>query len=764
MEYRKLISVIIPVYNVEPYLSACLDSVVKQAFSMFEIICINDGSTDHSLKILERYQKEYSCVQVYSKENGGLSSARNYGMLKATGKYVFFLDSDDLLADENSLSFMVENMEKHSLDALHFDGRAFFEDEGDYQNSAYYDKAYQRKRSYGLYQKGINLLKDLVVEGDYYVQSSLQCYSREFLKKSHVFFSEGMLYEDAAFTFKMFLLSARVMHQNRVVLLRRIRHGSIMQVQPKFINLYSAFYAYFDTLQFAMYHRDSRHVDAEVSIILEGLRNRARSLFYQIPDEEKKKMDTLPRYEQLLIQKSLEMNIKCLDNSYIFPFHLFESGSKVLIYGAGNVGKKFYCDAVGGDRIKIVGIVDQRASEMQEGEIPVLPTNYINRFEYDYILIAVENKVIASEIREALQKMGIDKQKIKWDGDVYLKDRYISRSYVYQKFAKELLKRTQKRIFLFMLPEHGNLGDYAIGMAEQQFLKDFFPEYAPIFVTTNEWIEMKDLFKESITEQDPMFITGGGFLGDIWESNNVCREIVKLFPNNIKILFPNTLTYRHMDVNQVRDDLNHLLKDNSTYLFLREKQSWKISCDQGYREKCFCFPDMVLYLGKQCTTKKNKNGKVLLCFRNDVEKVFKGTEQIKKLLLNESVPYDETDTHMKQYVSQEDGKKYVEQLLKKFAQYELVITDRLHGMLLSYLSGTPCIAFDNSTHKVFGVYEWISAESGITFFEQYESESMLKAIHDQMGNTITYVPDIEMRQQFEKMGDLIRGLLAGHNL
>ena len=94
---KPLVSVLIPVYNVEKYLSRCLESIVKQTLTQIEIICVNDGSTDGSLEILEKYQKEDSRIIIINKENGGLPSARNAGLDRAKGKYVGFVDSDDFV-------------------------------------------------------------------------------------------------------------------------------------------------------------------------------------------------------------------------------------------------------------------------------------------------------------------------------------------------------------------------------------------------------------------------------------------------------------------------------------------------------------------------------------------------------------------------------------------------------------------------------------------------------------------------------------------
>lgn len=92
---NQLISVILPIYNVENYLRQCLDSIIEQTFHNLEILLVNDGSTDGSGKICQEYLKKDSRIRYFEKENGGLSDARNYGIERAQGEYITFIDSDD---------------------------------------------------------------------------------------------------------------------------------------------------------------------------------------------------------------------------------------------------------------------------------------------------------------------------------------------------------------------------------------------------------------------------------------------------------------------------------------------------------------------------------------------------------------------------------------------------------------------------------------------------------------------------------------------
>lgn len=114
-----LLSIIVPVYNAEEYVKVCLDSLLHQNFDNYEIICVNDGSRDNSLSILLDYEKINHKIKVINKENGGVSSARNMGINSASGKWIWFVDSDDYIPF-NCLDYLVSNLED-DIDYLAFD-------------------------------------------------------------------------------------------------------------------------------------------------------------------------------------------------------------------------------------------------------------------------------------------------------------------------------------------------------------------------------------------------------------------------------------------------------------------------------------------------------------------------------------------------------------------------------------------------------------------------------------------------------------------
>ena len=97
---NNLVSIIVPVYNIEKYINRCIDSIIKQSYKKIEVIIIDDGSTDNSSKIIDNYPQKDSRIKVIHKENGGLSSARNEGMKYASGDFLCFIDGDDYIDDE----------------------------------------------------------------------------------------------------------------------------------------------------------------------------------------------------------------------------------------------------------------------------------------------------------------------------------------------------------------------------------------------------------------------------------------------------------------------------------------------------------------------------------------------------------------------------------------------------------------------------------------------------------------------------------------
>lgn len=186
-----LFSLVIPVYNVESYLHDCLDSVLHQTFKEWEAICVNDGSTDGSLKILEEYAAKDSRFKVVNQENGGLSAARNTGMDNATGEYILFLDSDDWM-EHTALKTIDAAIAGE--DMVCFSGRRYFEESKTFnQPDVLADKTYTYGMDY--YNENSLLSRDFA-----FVCVVLRAYRQAFLIENNLRFKEGIYHEDNLFT------------------------------------------------------------------------------------------------------------------------------------------------------------------------------------------------------------------------------------------------------------------------------------------------------------------------------------------------------------------------------------------------------------------------------------------------------------------------------------------------------------------------------------------------------------------------------------
>jgi glycosyltransferase involved in cell wall biosynthesis len=185
-----LLSIVIPVFNVEKYLRECIDSVLNQDLKNCEIICINDGSTDSSRAILKEYQYSNSHLKVIDQPNGGLGSARNTGLLSSVGRYIYFLDSDDFLLPESIAKIKTilvsEDLEVLVCNALINGEVNYFNNSPVFQNRLLTGDRYI-KLSYQ-------------VNNTFAVPIWLHVYKREFLISNNFYFVSRIYYEDELFT------------------------------------------------------------------------------------------------------------------------------------------------------------------------------------------------------------------------------------------------------------------------------------------------------------------------------------------------------------------------------------------------------------------------------------------------------------------------------------------------------------------------------------------------------------------------------------
>ena len=206
------VSIIIPVYNVEKYISKCLDSLVKQTLKEIEIIVVNDGSPDNSQKIIDKYVKKYpDKVKSYTKENGGQGSARNYGLEKAHGEYIGYVDSDDFI-EPTMYELLYSKAKKDKLDIVIC---------GNYIVSE--DYKYKKEDSFTIkYQTSF----ENAIFGKMAVWNKI--YKKEILIDNKLKFKEKVWYEDLAFTVKALMQTKKIGFIDEPLYDYLLRAGSTM--------------------------------------------------------------------------------------------------------------------------------------------------------------------------------------------------------------------------------------------------------------------------------------------------------------------------------------------------------------------------------------------------------------------------------------------------------------------------------------------------------------------------------------------------------
>ncbi|MCT7912246.1 glycosyltransferase [Arcobacter lacus] len=213
------ISIIVPVYNAEEYLDECLQSILKQTIiENIELICVNDGSSDNSLEILNLYKTKFPNMLIIDQKNAGSAMARNNGLQIAKGEYIYFVDNDDYLANENCLSELYSVAKKESLDILNFNHLILKNNSlNKFSIKRENNKIYTGKEYLSTAQKGniTNTPWDKILK-------------RSYLKEINFAYTSGVISDDAEALLPLFYDAKKVSFVDNFAYVYRIRPNSVM--------------------------------------------------------------------------------------------------------------------------------------------------------------------------------------------------------------------------------------------------------------------------------------------------------------------------------------------------------------------------------------------------------------------------------------------------------------------------------------------------------------------------------------------------------
>ncbi|WP_455438928.1 glycosyltransferase [Streptococcus salivarius] len=201
---KPLLTVVIPVYNVEKYLKRCIESILIQEWKSYDILLVDDGSTDSSPQICDDYAKAYDFISVIHKKNGGLSAARNTGISQAKGEYVYFPDSDDWL-EPDAFMALAEVLESQKFDIISFN-REFVKGEEDaIVSEPEVTQVFEGKDAF------VQMLKHSYITGF----ANDKIYRKSLFIDNNILFPKGKYYEDLGTNYKLFLSAKKVYATNQ---------------------------------------------------------------------------------------------------------------------------------------------------------------------------------------------------------------------------------------------------------------------------------------------------------------------------------------------------------------------------------------------------------------------------------------------------------------------------------------------------------------------------------------------------------------------
>lgn len=398
-----IVSVIVPIYEVEKYLQRCIDSIRNQTYEQLEIILVDDGSPDGCGAICDEYSKSDSRIVVIHKENGGLSSARNVGLDVATGKYVAFIDADDTV-HAKFIETLLGLCEKYECDIAQCDFLTVSEESLNLPLNLQEPLAFYT---------GKQALSKLCVEKNDvpFVIAWNKIYKRELF--CEIRYPIGRIHEDEFTTYQILWKARKIVVTNQYLYYYLQRPDSIVRrkYSVKRLDALDAFKERMDFLK-------KNKLETEFLVTMQkyiGLIEKNCKALKENVEGYEDTYDTLLRekyrleeqFPQLLISKEQLFQVKWTTDTCPYP-----KDSKLVLYGAGRWGCVYYQWIQENQWGVVVGWIDNSWSGIKDTGYPVTPLDSLLSMTYDYILLTIQSKAIQEKIVHNLRCWGISEENI----------------------------------------------------------------------------------------------------------------------------------------------------------------------------------------------------------------------------------------------------------------------------------------------------------------------------------------------------------------
>ena len=377
-----LISVIVPIYNVENYLRKCIESIVNQTHKNLQILLVDDGSSDQSGNICEEYALLDNRIKVIHKDNEGPASARKAGIALARGEYIGFVDADDYI-DADFYQRLLSDIIENNVDFVH---------------SAYITEDNGTQIFNNMYKTGIYELEDLqaefikayILKMDSNVHMNHNLFSKLF-RTDLIKTSDSVVPASQTRGEDMILVCSCILNSKRIFLDTEARYHYIIRSN-------------------SITHCNQMESVIDFADLYKCLIN----LFGQYGVLEKVRKDLEIYFEDLFLDLLARVSKCVLVPRYEFPNISDINGKRIVLYGAGKVGQNYYNHICKYPEIKIVAWADRKYEDFHFDYRKVIDRDSIRDYDFDLLIIAVLNESVAESIKKELVQVGISEDKIIW--------------------------------------------------------------------------------------------------------------------------------------------------------------------------------------------------------------------------------------------------------------------------------------------------------------------------------------------------------------